>query len=157
MRGVVIFVLLITLGFSLPTNAQSLLTTKNVEFRFENYLLRSALLGEDKTLSSDFLREYYTRADAAVPGGAYLTTYTARMYGLEIHKMSTVELALEGAGTAATMGLFVGAVANTLGIWDEDTTWLLVGAMSALGAARGASRADDPKFNMRVRWDRDDR
>jgi hypothetical protein len=157
MRVVAVFVLLITLGLSLPTNAQTVLTTKNVEFRFENYLLRGALLGEDKTLSSDFLRAYYTRADAAVPRGTYLTTYNARMYGLTIHEMSTAELALEGAGTGASLGLFAGAVANTLGVWDEDTTWLLVGAMSALGAAWGASKADDPNYRIRVQWESEDR
>ena len=157
MRVVVVFVLLMTLGLSLPTNAQTVLTTKNVEFRFENYLLRGALLGEDKTLSSDFLREYYTRPDAAVPGGAYLTTHTARMYGLTIHEMSTAELTLEGVGTGASLGLFAGAVANTLGVWDEDTTWFLVGAMSALGAAWGASKADDPKYRIRVQWEPEDR
>ena len=79
------------------------------------------------------------------------------MYGLTIHEMSTTELALEGVGTGASLGLFAGAVANTLGVWDEDTTWFLVGAMSALGAAWGASKADDPKYRIRVQWEPEDR
>jgi hypothetical protein len=87
------------------------------------------------------------------PDGAYLAAYTARWYGYEVEELSAADLALEGVGMGATMGMFLGAVGQSLGFWDEDKTWLMVGAMSAIGAAWTASKVEDPSWRYRLRWD----
>ena len=139
------------LASTLPAAAQTLVTTKNVEFSIQNQLLRGAVLRDDYK-PSDFIRDYRIRTDADIPTD-YLAAYTARWYGLEVEELSRAELALEGAGTGATMGMLVGALGQTFGLWDEDKTWLMVGAMSALGAAWGASKVDDPSWRYRLRWE----
>jgi hypothetical protein len=133
------------------STAQTLVTTKNVEFSIQNQLLRGAVLRNDYK-PSDFMRDYRITADAEIPTD-YLAAYTARWYGLEVEELSRADLALEGAGTGATMGMLVGALGQTFGLWDEDKTWLMVGAMSALGAAWGASKVDDPSWRYRLRWE----
>jgi hypothetical protein len=47
---------------------------------------------------------------------------------------------LFGAGTAGTLALFAGAIGNTLGAFDEDTTWIMTGAAAAAGALYSGSR-----------------
>jgi hypothetical protein len=141
------------LVFVTAVHAQTLLTGKNVEVRFQNYLLRGAVLRDYGVYQSEFLRGGVALNDAAAPSDAYLAAYSARFYGLERYERSSPEIALEGMGMGASMGLFVGALGNTLGLWDEDKTWLLVGAMSALGAAWASTKADDPKWRYRFRWE----
>jgi hypothetical protein len=149
-----LFVLLIILNGSLTAaSAQTLLTTKNVEVSFQNHLLRGAVLRDQAGTGDEFLRRYYLQNNARLSSDASLAAYSAKFYGLEVEELSAVDLALEGAGTAASLSLFVGAIGNTLGLWDEDKTWLMVGAMSALGAAWGASKVDDPKWRIRLRWE----
>jgi len=134
------------------TVAQTLVTSKNLEISMQNQLLRGAVL-RSAYEPSDFLRDYRIAGKPDEPNGAYLAAYTARWYGYRVEEMSRADLALEGIGTGATMGMFVGALGQTFGLWDEEKTWMLVGAMSALGAAWGASKADDPSWRFRLRWD----
>jgi hypothetical protein len=155
-KRVLLLIVSILLAASITANAQSLLTTKNVEVRFQNYMLRGALLDDGSSSGSEFLRDYYGRSEVGIPPGTYLATYNARLYGLEVYEMSRMDLALEGLGMGASMGLFAGALAQSFGAWDEDKTWLLVGAMSALGAVWGAKNADDPGTRIRVRWEPED-
>jgi hypothetical protein len=135
--------------------AQTLVTSKNIELSLQNQLLRGAVL-RDSYKPSDFLRDYRIRDGVDSPSDQYLAAYSARWYGYRVEELSQLDLALEGLGTGATMGMFVGALGQTLGLWDEDKTWLLVGAMSALGAAWSASKVDDPSWRYRLRWDEDD-
>jgi hypothetical protein len=154
-KRVVSGVLVLSAVFPAPGAGQTLVTSKNVEFSIQNQLLRGAVLRNDYK-PSDFLRDYRITTDAEIPTD-YLAAYTARWYGLEVEELSRADLALEGAGTGATMGMLVGALGQTFGLWDEDKTWLLVGAMSALGAAWGASKVDDPSWRYRLRWEEQNR
>ena len=61
---------------------------------------------------------------------------------------------LNGAGTAATVGMFLGAIGTTFGWFGEDTTWALVGAMAAAGALYGDARYE-PRPHLGVTWDPD--
>jgi hypothetical protein len=144
------------MGLPAPAGAQALVTSKNLEISMQNQLLRGAVL-KSAYQPSDFLRDYRITGEIAHPDGAYLAAYTAHWYGYKVEEMSRTELALEGIGTGATMGLFMGAIGQTLGLWDEDKTWMMVGAMSALGAAWGASKVDDPSWRYRLRWDEENR
>lgn len=136
-----------------PAHTQTLLTGKNVEVRFQNYLLRGAVLRDYGIYQSEFLRDYAVMNEAVPSSDAYLTAYSARFFGLERYELSRTEIALEGAGMGASLGLFVGALGNTAGWWGEDKAWLLVGAMSALGAAWTSTKADDPTWRYRYRWE----
>ncbi|UCG53357.1 MAG: hypothetical protein JSW58_07335 [Candidatus Latescibacterota bacterium] len=75
------------------------------------------------------------------------------MFGYETYRLSRLECAIQGADIGMTLGLAVGALGMTTGAWDERTSWYLAGAMAALGAFFGGSaKADDPRWNLRVRW-----
>jgi hypothetical protein len=135
-----------------PAGAQSLLSTRNIEISFQNQMLRGAVLREAYK-PSDFIRDYRVTSVAGIPSDSYLAAYSAAWYGYQFEELSQVDLALEGMGTGATLGLFIGAIGNTLGFWDEDKSWMMVGAMSALGAAWGASKVEDPAWRIRLKWD----
>jgi len=142
---------LLVMVLTATAGAQTLVTSKNVEVSIQNHLLRGAVLRSEYT-PSDFLRDYRIASDPEIPGD-YLAAYSARWYGFQVEELSPVDLALEGAGSGATMGMLVGALGQTLGLWDEDKTWLLVGAMSAVGAAWSVSKWDDPTWRYRLRWE----
>jgi hypothetical protein len=65
------------------------------------------------------------------------------------------EAVLGGAGAAATLGMFVGAVGTTLGWFDEDASWILTGSLAAAGALYGGARYQvEPRLRYRVEWER---
>jgi hypothetical protein len=152
LRAIALLIGLTTAAAVSAPAAQTLVTSRNLEISMQNQLLRGAVLRSDYQ-PSDFLRDYRIMGEPDEPNGAYLAAYTAHWYGYRVEELSQTELALEGLGTGATMGLFMGAIGQSLGLWDEDKTWLMVGAMSALGAAWGASKVDDPSWRYRLRWD----
>ncbi len=134
--------------------AQTLINTNNVQMSFENQMLRGAILREDGLAHSRFLGENYRfRAEHMVAEGNYLKAYSARFYGIERYEVSSSDLLLTGLGGGAQLGFFAGAIGNMLGLWDEDTTWLLMGAMSALGAAYMGTKLDDPSWRFQFRWE----
>ena len=56
-----------------------------------------------------------------------------------------------------TMGMIAGAMGMTAGLWDEKSSWYIAGAMAALGAIWGHTKADDPGWTVRVRWEPESR
>lgn len=94
----------------------------------------------------DYMRQTAERSFA----DENLMMFSQRFLGLERYEASRLDLALEGLGAGATMGLFAGAVANTAGIWNEDTSWYIAGAAAALGAFLGLTKSDDAR--VRQRW-----
>lgn len=78
------------------------------------------------------------------------------MYGYETYRATRIECMLTGAGAGATLGLAAGALGSMSGAWEDDTAWLIGAAMAAVGAFYGgAVKADDPGWNLRIRWDPD--
>jgi len=58
---------------------------------------------------------------------------------------------LQSAATAATLGMFVGAIGNTLGWFDERTTWIMTGGLAAAGALYGGTTwQQEPTFRIRL-------
>lgn len=90
------------------------------------------------------------------PQSGFLTINAARFYGLEKRELGTLASSVKGAERAASLGLFLGAIGNTLGLWDERSSWMMVGAMAAAGAAYGAKKSDDPGWSIEYRWTDDD-
>lgn len=81
---------------------------------------------------------------------------TRNMFGFEVYKASRLECALYGAGAGASLGMATGAFGMMTGTWDERTAWYITGAMAAFGAVFGGGiKADDPGWNLRIRWDPD--
>jgi hypothetical protein len=122
-----------------PTGKRSLLrdswkvyNARSSEYRFENYFLRTR---------------------QALPANSYLTARPDVIYGLERIELSRTDTAMRGLAMGASAGLFAGAVAGTMGLWDEDTSWAIVGALGALGAIFGGTKGyDDPSWRIRYRW-----
>jgi hypothetical protein len=142
--------------FVIPAASQTLVNTGNVQVSFENQMLRGAVLREEGLSSSRFLGDYYRfRTEHVAPEGNYLAAYTARFYGIEKYEVSSSELLLTGIGTGAQLGFFAGAIGNMLGWWDEDTSWMMMGAMSALGAVWAGTHLDDPSWRYQYRWEDD--
>jgi hypothetical protein len=93
------------------------------------------------------------QSNTAKPLSAYLSTSAESFFGFRYHKLSRMECAWQGAGTGMTLGMIAGAAGMASGMFDEDTAWYMVGAAAALGAVFGAMKADDPKFNVQLRWE----
>ena len=70
-----------------------------------------------------------------------LSPFTVQPYA----PTSYFDAMLFGAGAGGTLGMFVGAIGNTLGLFDEQTTWAITGAAAAAGALYSTSR-----FKIRV-------
>lgn len=47
---------------------------------------------------------------------------------------------LQGVGTGGTLGLFVGALGTTFGLFDDKAAWIVAGSLAATGAIYGNSR-----------------
>ena len=124
-----------------------------LDVRMENYLLRSALSDQAELGSgpTEHLKPYLRREPSA--NTLNLTTFNARFLGLEPYQVGHTTLAMEGAATAATLGLFAGAVGTTLGAFDEKTAWYVTGAMAAIGAIMGTVKANEPSNRLRWRWE----
>lgn len=95
--------------------------------------------------------------NGARPLSTYLATSAREFYGIERYEMSKFECALSGADTGLTLGLIAGALGMMAGLWDERSAWYIAGAAAVLGAFRGVSKADDPAFSVRLRWEEDRR
>ncbi len=80
------------------------------------------------------LSNYFAKRTVDAGAPAYLTLSLNPFTPPNYAPTSFFEAALFGAGTAGTLAMFVGAIGNTLGAFDEDTTWIMTGAAAAAGA-----------------------
>jgi hypothetical protein len=95
----------------------------------------SAPLSQGLLLSQYLSRNPRDRFDP--PSTGYLTI---SLNPLAAYRPATrSEAMLVGAGAAGTLAMFVGALGNTLGAFDEDTAWILTGAAAAAGAIYGGT------------------
>lgn len=96
--------------------------------------LGSAPLSRGLLLSSYMASD---RGDTAAP--AYLTFSLNPLTIQPYMPASRFDAAMLGAGTAGTLGMFIGALGNTFGLFDEKTAWMLTGALAAGGALYGGA------------------
>ena len=84
------------------------------------------------------LSNYLSRQQSAAPATLTFTIspFTTTQYAPE----SRFDAMLFGAGAAGTLAMFVGAIGNTIGAFDEDTAWIMTGAAAAAGAIYNGSR-----------------
>lgn len=98
------------------------------------------------------LRDYFHRA--ALDSNAALSIYNARYYGFRRYELTRPQSALRGAELGTSLGMFLGAVGNTLGFIGDDSVWYLMGAAAAAGAVwGGAVKHDEPGWRVRYRWE----
>jgi len=93
-------------------------------------------------------------APAEMPPGTvgFLTMQAATLYGIEAVQLTPFDMALERAAAGATLGLFAGALGNTAGLWNERTSWAIVGGLAAFGAIMGARKGfEEPAVRLRFR------
>ncbi|UCH82671.1 MAG: hypothetical protein JSW50_09305 [Candidatus Latescibacterota bacterium] len=93
------------------------------------------------------------RTNTERPLSMYLARNSRLLFGYEIYRASKLECAWQGVGVGMTMGMCAGALGMTAGVWDERTSWYIAGAMAAVGAIFGVSKAGEPQWNVRIRWD----
>lgn len=147
----------ISLLIPLQASGQSL-DWPSMQFRLDDPTGRRSLLRDSWKVynapSSEYRFEnYFLRTRNALPANSYLTARPDVIYGLERIELSRTETAMRGLAMGASAGLFAGAVGGTLGLWDEDTSWAIVGALGALGAIFGGTKGyDDPGWRIRYRW-----
>jgi hypothetical protein len=123
-----------------------------LQIQMDNYLRAAALADDGLTPAVTQPRSFRLDGEKAAFNG-YLTLYPARFYGIETYEATRAELAIEGLGSGMTMGLFLGALGTTAGLFDEESAWWLAGSMAAMGALFGATYgADDPNRRLRFRW-----
>lgn len=97
-------------------------------------------------LSQGLFMSKYTAHDALdLPTPNALTFSLSPFTTQPYVPVSFFDAMLYGAGSAGTLAMFVGAIGNTLGAFDEDTTWIMTGAAAAAGALYSASH-----FNVRM-------
>jgi len=70
-------------------------------------------------------------------------------------ELSRLDYVLQGAGAGANAAMFIGAMANSAGLWDERTSWYLVGAAAGLGAVLGGTVGvpEDSGSRVRIEWE----
>jgi len=105
---------------------------------------QSPVEGLHYSLDNRFLRD---RINA--PAQGYLAV-SLDMGSMQWYRAPTrFEAVMSGAGAAASLGMFVGAIGTTLGWFDEDTSWALTGALAAAGAFYGNARYDlEPRLGL---------
>ena len=103
-----------------------------------------------------FLPDHFYRTSTTLTFSMRPHMSADRLYGFERYKASPLECAYQGAGMGMTLGMAAGAFGMMAGAWDERETWYIAGAMAALGSLYGGFfKADDPKWNLRIRLEPD--
>lgn len=144
MRPISIIAVLLLAGSAGGVAAQKILTVPRFELRL-GYPTRGA--GVDWGSVG---------TDAKLPSGGYLSLAADPRYGLHRHELSIAEGALKGAQIGTTVGMFIGALGNTFGAWDERTAWLMTGVLAATaGALGGAAVEYGDDWRYELRWDDD--
>jgi hypothetical protein len=100
----------------------------------------SGALGSAPLSQGLLLSNYYSHVRHDPP--TYLTLSLSPLTIQPYAPVSRFDAALLGAGTGATIGMFVGALGNTFGLFDEKTTWMLTGALAASGALYSGAKYD---------------
>ncbi|MCI0452991.1 MAG: hypothetical protein L0Z51_11490 [Candidatus Latescibacteria bacterium] len=131
MKSSIVVVLLLLAGPSTASDVDSTRTDARAGVSDLGYAPLSQGL-----LLSKYVSRYHT--DATAPA---LLTISLNPFAPQGYVPPTrFDAMLLGAGTAGTLALFVGAIGNTLGAFDEDTTWIMTGAAAAAGALYSGSR-----------------
>ena len=147
---------IVVLSTPVATTAQGLL-----DFQLDNRAPERTSLDNRDLLrrggsAPGLLQNYFTRQLTGKTTGMYLSTNTARFYGYHQVELTRLGTMVKGAETAASMALFLGAVGNTFGLFDEKTSWWMMGGAAALGALYGGTAGyEDPGWRYQIRWDDD--
>lgn len=68
-------------------------------------------------------------------------------------ELNHMESTLKGVRAGATAAMFLGALSNTYGWWDEKDNWWLVGGAAAMGALYGGTLGHgSASWRIETRW-----
>jgi len=84
-------------------------------------------------------RDYMLRDRFSAPGQNYVSMSIDLAAPHWYAPPTRFDAVITGAGTAGMLGMFIGAVGNTLGWFDEDTSWIVTGSLAAMGAIYGGT------------------
>ena len=73
--------------------------------------------------------------------------------GFELYSLTPMESTMKGASAGMTLGFMAGALGEMTGAWNEKSAFGIAGAAAIFGALYGNSRADDSRWNLRIRLD----
>lgn len=158
-RYSIYIVMFATCCLATPALAQSLTLSNKLELRLQNRLFAEdgrydGELVRKPGLNEYLLQKHFQRNAVQPHPDAFLSLTAGRLCGIRRYELSRIDCALQGGEIGATMGLFLGAVGTTTGIWDESSSWYLLGAMTAIGAILGGTiGADEPQWRVRYQWD----
>jgi hypothetical protein len=99
----------------------------------------------------------YFRSNGLDPARTGYLSLSLSMSSLQWYTPPTrFEAVMDGAGRAATLGMFIGAVGNTLGWFDEKTTWWLTGSLATVGAVYAGTQYEPQPSGVRLHWSTSD-
>lgn len=150
-KRTVLFALLVLLGIVTTTSAQIEPTGNDIEIRLEKPVVITASRRNAGNLDGNFLRNYLLWHSVVPTDDVDHRLPAARFCNLKRHELSNAELALQGLGMGASVGLCAGALGSSFGLWDDDKALLMMGAMSALGVVWTTTKADDLSWAYRYR------
>ncbi|MBU1699572.1 MAG: hypothetical protein KJ970_20795 [Candidatus Eisenbacteria bacterium] len=127
----------------------------DIEIRLEYPIVIRAARPQAGNPGSDYLRNYLLNHPVAPRDDDTsewrAVSHAAGMGGLEPYELSRSELAWQGMGMGASLGLCAGAIGSSFGWWGDDKALMMMGAMSALGAIWKTSKADQPGVHIQFR------
>lgn len=95
--------------------------------------------------------DFLLRDGAGTPSTGYLAVTLNPGMSTWYVPPTRFDAILTGAGAAASLGMFLGAVGTTLGWFDEDTSWAITGAMAAAGAIYAGAKYQ-PLPSLKFNW-----
>jgi hypothetical protein len=150
-KRTVVFALLGLLSMTTAASTQSGPTGKDIEIRLEKPVVITASRRNVSDLDGNLLRNYLLWHSVVPADDVDHRLPAARFCNLERYELSSAELALQGLGMGTSMGLCAGALGSSFGLWDDDKSLLMMGALSALGVVWTTTKADDSSWGCRYR------
>lgn len=143
MKRLFLIVVLLLAGPASSGMAQKILTVPKFELRL-GYPVRTPGAG-------------WAAGDVNLPADGFLSLTSDPLYGIHRHELSIAEGAIKGVQIGTTVGMFLGALGNTFGAWDERTSWIMTGVLAVTGAAWGGAAVEyDDDWRYELRWDPDE-
>lgn len=153
---IAIFILLSFICRFAAAQPRSELFPSNLELQFRHRMLAGIVLPDSHEVGTPWgltATGSSVRPGLHSPSRASLAAYPLRFYGLEQFELSPLDRTVLSLDEGLQMGLFVGALGATTGLFDDSDAWYVVGAVTAIGTLLRLRRnLKDPAYRIRYRW-----